>query len=450
MPEFANYSSSDYFVAPIRGGQGVVMAFPFGDEGPTTRRMSAKKKFFPGSYFKDYNLNSQSVKNLESLVSQGAAQKKEQQIKYKDTTSKYAQPEPGSPAESWSSPEDVPDSYILYSIPDVLYTMGFRVNHDNNEIDMDLSFLGYMTRRGGEKPDSNSNREPPSYVTPSGDATEASEQEIKKLLKHVQKKDSRDIIDYTIVGNEKYRGMTVRDLLTRSKSPETERLLNPSSTDIVAYHGTTSTLAKKILEKGLRPGKSQYTYLDQVKGWSESNVYLTLSPANAENYATRAAIWYGGTPTVLKVTVPDPAKIVADEDSWGWIELDPPVKINVAVPTSRFRQSSEKIKEVEVNKLHIGNWFRDKSRGVYDNASPEQIEAIESQIAKTMITSLKEGIKSGDAAFAYRGAILPKFIKKWRAYPKKSYGPESKLSQEKYDKIRREVQARMKRFDEDE
>ena len=33
------------------------------------------------------------------------------------------------------------------------------------------------------------------------------------------------------------------------------------------------------------------------------------------------------------------------------------------------------------------------------------------------------------------------------ADPKKSYGPESKLDQEKYDKIRADVLAKMKRFD---
>jgi hypothetical protein len=44
---------------------------------------------------------------------------------------------------------------------------------------------------------------------------------------------------------------------------------------------------------------------------------------------------------------------------------------------------------------------------------------------------------------------MPKFIEKWREYPKKSYGPENKLDQEKYARIRADVLAKMKRFDQD-
>jgi len=437
-PKFADYTSSDYFVAPI-DKQGFVIALPFEGEGLTPRRLKAITKFHPASVHNSYDLSPQSIKQLEDLVSKGVAQKRERSIEHylKDHTLDYRNPEPGSDAESWSSEDDVPDSYIEYHIPGPRSGMGVRVNHDKGEIDMDLSFLKYMSRRGGGKPNSDPNRQPPSYVIPSGDPTEGTEQEVKKLLNHIQQRDTRDILDYPIVGNEKYYGMKVRDVLSRGGASEIQRALDPSATGVVAYHGTTSTLVKNILERGLRPGKSQYSYSDQVKGWSEGNIYLTLSPANAENYATRAAIWYGGTPTVLRVTIPDPAHIVADEDVWGWLTLDPPVKIK--------RQGSDEPDEVE--EIHIKNWYRAKERGFYDHADPEQIAAVEAQIAKAMPGLIKKGMKSNDAVFAYRGPIMPKFIEKWRQYPKKSYGPESKLDQEKYDRIRREVQAKMKRLD---
>ena len=74
------------------------------------------------------------------------------------------------------------------------------------------------------------------------------------------------------------------------------------------------------------------------------------------------------------------------------------------------------------------------------------LAAIFSGILFPLYSRIKRALK-GSGAFAYRGPIMPKFIEKWREYPKKSYGSENKLDQEKYDRIRREVQAKMKRFD---
>jgi hypothetical protein len=193
--------------------------------------------------------------------------------------------------------------------------------------------------RGGRKPGSDPNRQYPSYVIPSGDVTAGTTQDVKKLLKHVTLKDTRDVLDYPIVGNEKFYGMTVRDVLEQRGASETQRATDPSATDLVAYHGTSSNLAKNILSKGLRPGKSQYSYVDQVDGWSEGNVYLSISPTAAENYATRAAIWYGGKPTVLRVTVPDPANIVADEDTWRQFKLDEPIAVGRGIETTGSKRA---------------------------------------------------------------------------------------------------------------
>ena len=66
---------------------------------------------------------------------------------------------------------------------------------------------------------------------------------------------TRDILNYPIVGNEKFYGMTVRDILEQQGTSETQRVTDPSATDLVAYHGTSSELVKNILSKGLRPGK---------------------------------------------------------------------------------------------------------------------------------------------------------------------------------------------------
>lgn len=439
-PKFSDYASNDYFVMPIWEMPGVVMTVPFNEAG-SLPRFSEMDKFPPGSIFKDFNLNPDNLARIKKMVSAGLAKigwpGRPSPVKYPDTEFKYHKGEEGSPAASWQSPQDVPDTYTIYQVFGPSKGEGLRVNHNKGEISMDLSFLDWMNKRGGKKPGSNPNREYPSYVIPSGDATAGTTQNIKKLLKHVLQKDSRDIIDYPIVGNEKFYGMTVRDVLEQRGASEIQRATDPSTTDLVAYHGTSSKLAKDILSKGLRPGKSQYSYVDQVAGWSEGNVYLTLSPVTAENYATRAAIWYGGKPTVLRVTVPDPANIVADEDTWRKFKLDEPITVG---------DGSDD--DIVYTHLHPRDWSRNRDHwlemGWIDEPTAASIDA---QVEREIKTNVKTGMKGDSGAFAYRGPIMPKFIEKWREYPKKSYGPESKLEQEKYDKIRADVLAKMKRFD---
>ena len=433
-PKFADYTPNDYFVVPVEDSAGVVMTIPFDAAGDLTR-LGGLSKFHPGSSFKDYNLSPESLKQLEKMASAGLVQKFSRSIKYPDLDFDYRKGEEGSPAASWQSPQDLPDSYVEHRVLGPKRGFGLRVNHGKGEISMDLSFLDWMTRRGGQKPGSDPNRKYPSYVIPSGDVTAGTVQDVKKLLKHVTQKDTRDVLDYPIVGNEKFYGMTVRDVLEQRGASETQRATNPSATDLVAYHGTSSELAKNILSKGLRPGKSQYSYVDQVEGWSEGNVYLSISPTDAENYATRAAIWYGGKPTVLRVTVPDPANIVADEDTWREFKLDEPITVGDD-------------DDIVYTHVHPRDWPRNREywleKGWIDERTAASVDA---QVEREIKTNIKSGLKGASGAFAYRGPIMPKFIEKWREYPKKSYGPESKLDQEKYDKIRADVLAKMKRFD---
>ena len=435
-PKFADYTSSDYFVAPVEDSAGIVMTIPFDAAGDLTR-ITDVDKFYPGAYFKDYDLNPDSLAKIEKLAAAGLVQKSEASEKYPKIMFKYREGEEGSPAASWQSPEDVPSSYTAYRVLGPKKGFGIRVNHDKGEISMDLSFLDWMSRRGGQKPGSDPNRQYPSYVIPSGDVTAGTVQNVKKLLKHVSQRDTRDILDYPIVGNEKFYGMTVRDVLEQRGASETQRATDPSATDLVAYHGTSSNLANNILSKGLRPGRSQYSYVDQVEGWSEGNVYLSISPTEAENYATRAAIWYGGKPTVLRITVPDTTKIVADEDTWRKFKLDEP-----------FTVGDGSDDDVEHTHVHPRDWPRNRDywleKGWIDDRTAASVDA---QVEREIKTNIKSGLKGSSGAFAYRGPIMPKFIEKWREYPKKSYGPESKLDQEKYDKIRADVLAKMKRLD---
>lgn len=435
--EFVDYTPNDYFVVYVEESADTIMTIPFDAAGDLTRLKSISN-LYPGAYFRDYELNPDSLAKIEKMVAAGLGHKNPdppEPIRYPDITFDHRKGEKGSPAASWQSPEDVPSTHTGYKIYGPAQNFGIRVNHGKGEISMDLSFLSWMNRRGGQKPGSSPHRQYPSYVIPSGDVTAGTTQDIKKLLKHVMQRDARDILDYPIVGNEKFYGMTVRDVLGQRGASEIQRATDPSSTDLVAYHGTSSNLVKSILSKGLRPGKSQYSYVDQVAGWSDGNVYLTISPVEAENYATRAAIWYGGKPTVLRITVPDTTKIVADEDWWGKFELDEPVTVG------------DDDKKAEHTHIYPKHWPDIRKlwlvRGWIDERAAASIDA---QVDRAIKTNFKRGMK-GSGAFAYRGLIMPKFIEKWREYPKKSYGSENTLDQEKYDRIRREVQAQMKRFD---
>ena len=437
-PKFSDYTTNDYFVMPIMASPGVVMSVPFNAAG-SLPRFSEIDKFPPGSTYKDFDLNPGNLERIKKMVTAGLAKiswpGKPSPVKYPGIEFKHRKGEEGSPSASWQSPQDVPDMYTAYIVLGPSKGNGLRVNHNKGEISMDLSFLDWMSRRGGEKPGSDPNRQYPSYVIPSGDVTAGTAQNVKKLLKHVSQRDTRDILDYPIVGNEKFYGMTVRDVLEQRGASETQRATDPSATDLVAYHGTSSELAKNILSKGLRPGRSQYSYVDQVKGWSEGNVYLSISPTEAENYATRAAIWYGGKPTVLRVTVPDTTKIVADEDTWRKFKLDEPITVGDD-------------SDIEHTHIHPRDWPRNRDYWLEKGWIDERTAAsVDDQVEREIKTNIKSGLKGGSGAFAYRGPIMPKFIEKWREYPKKSYGPESKLDQEKYDKIRADVLAKMKRLD---
>jgi hypothetical protein len=439
VPGLANFTKDDYIITMTLDDNGKSTGFVYTIPTEHAESPSSHLKFVPYGVYKDYLLSPATRNSLETFVAAGVASKGEQEI------SSYSQDfafkndmkraEPGSLAEKWKSPDDVPDTYIYYQLLRPNSLAGLRVNHTKKEIDTHMKHLGWMSRRGGDVP-GQPKKNSQSFVIPSADTTRVSQQDMVKLLKHIQSRDTRDILKYPIVGLEDYYGKTVQDVLDASGDSgvtSLQRILDPSDSTVVAYHGTTDKLAKQILEKGLRPGRSQFTYVDQIPNWSENNIYLTLHPTYAENYATRAAIWYGGKPTVLKVIVPDPARIVADEDSWREFKVEPPLMID--------GEAVESLNPKRWMKSTRDYWLK---QGWIDEERAQEIDAmVNAQILK----SLKTGLKSENASFAYRGTIMPKHIAMWRQYDKKSFGKEGSFSDEQYEKIRQGVKSAMKRFD---
>jgi len=77
-------------------------------------------------------------------------------------------------------------------------------------------------------------------------------------------------LDFIVKGAGKQLPKTVEEVL-KLKDP-TDQILNQKS--IIMYHGTSSRRWQIIKKQGLRPGKTDDTYVDLVSGYSEFNVYL--------------------------------------------------------------------------------------------------------------------------------------------------------------------------------
>jgi len=119
--------------------------------------------------------------------------------------------------------------------------------------------------------------------------------------------------DFKVVGVPSHVGKTVAQVF--SQSDPTSSVLKGEAP--VFYHGTSSDRWEQIQQKGLQPGQTGEAYVDLRPGYSEHNVYLATNPKVAEFYAKRQAKKDGSSSgVILKVTVPDPAKLLADDD---WI-----------------------------------------------------------------------------------------------------------------------------------
>lgn len=389
-----------------------------------------------GKYVQQVDSNPELKAAADELVKLGFLTITDKKETYKDITSKHNK-------DIFPTPDDVPDVTKVYSAGtyDFRDDNTLKVDHTSKVIDLDQNYKQYNPRRTDPSKRGGANYRGPSYVIPSGDvAFKNNELGLQKMLKFLMQQDPKLTADYKIVGDEKYRAMTVGQLV--EKPGEVQAALTGRG-KLTMFHGTSKARWRIIERKGLRPGVGGDVYADLVPGWSENNVYLTFNHANAENYATRQAIKDGSEAVVLRVEVPDVSNFVADEDAFGWINLDRPYQLQI-----RQRHSNDFETYTAEGQQHAKIWM--ETFGEKRVRMNEEGQAFYKLLIDHINNDLsKKSLKGG--TIAYRGVILPKFIQLDMVYSRTPFKtPEQKggPGEEEYSRIRTGVQKTAKRYDE--
>ncbi|NBR00760.1 MAG: hypothetical protein EBT79_10030 [Actinobacteria bacterium] len=343
--------------------------------------------------------------------------------------------------------------------PNVTYTSGNPTHLTNGErwrsqvvkvdttrgtVDFDMSWNGGMNRRQGLP---NNHQRSQTYVIPSGDTAfrGMSNTQAVKLLTHLMRVDPRVTPDFRIVNSERYRGRTVGDVAGDPRDVDvamTGRGRAGMPTPLVVYHGTSTMRAKTILKEGFVPGRQRFEYPDQVPGYTNRNVYLTVNPEDAENYATRQAIFDKSNAAVLRVTIPpdELGNIVFDEDmASGWVPLKREYVLTVADP-NQFNGLRTGETYVLKDEVHAGTLFRRMMSGAY--ADTEDFRALVADVhdpKKYLKNSLRAGLVT------YAGPVPASWVEMYRSYPRVKYPTEDRLKFDEYQRIRRETQEKMVR-----
>ena len=320
-----------------------------------------------------------------------------------------------------------------------------KVSITDSTVDLDVSYKQNMNRRPAP---SNSGRDPadgPSYVIPSGNTafTDGNTNvDLIKLLKHLLKDDPRVTRDFKVVGSERHRGQTVGDVVGEPRDVDVAIGYGPKGhlRPLVAYHGTSMMRAKQILKQGLIPGKGK-EYVDKIPGHSNKNIYLTVNPESAENYATRQAIWdKTNEAAVLQVTIPPEAlpNLTFDEDAMGgWVELLRPYTLTVADP-SQFNGLAKGESYVMKEQIHHRTLFERMLSGAWvDDAEYRALVADVYNPKKYIKNSIRLGL------VPYQGIIPASWIRLYRSYPKIKYPAGVRF--EEYQQIRHDTQDKMVR-----
>lgn len=469
-------SDTKYYARPVAGGY--VLYYAVGPKGKPTPIPETTTDYYQRVAGKDYDLTPDQIQKAEELTNLGIFSKSSVEEKYKDSTFKWRKNVPGTLSAQWKTEADVPDTATSYGPAGGDYFEYLLVDTENKLVDLAAGWTGYQSRRGASTPSKTVKDK--SYVIPSGDvAFVGKETSFKKLLTHLMQADPRVTPDYKILSpDDKYEGQTIGQ--TSSAPRTTDVATGGAKGTITAYHGTSDIRWKDIEKKGMLPGKFEEAYADQIAGYSSKNVYFTMDPVKAENYATRASIWYGGNPLILKVEIPDISRIIPDEDRMGWFKLrrEYNLKRTDGVDSWGGGYDAEKggwqtvIKpregQVLAGEQHPKNIIgflryanQSKAYGKYEEEAPEAgPEWVKDDEYYALLKDVEQGMAGflaksvGGGTFAYRGWIPPKFIKKWKTYPKKPYPRSVDTgrggSDDDYEKTRQSVLKKMKRFDKNE
>jgi hypothetical protein len=471
-------SAAKYFARPT--GDGFVIYYDVGPGGSPQAIPGTIGAYYGSTYVRgvqeivgpDYRLTPEEKSKAEELVSMGLFEKSERKTNYPDNDFKYRVSRNMTPESMWADASDVPKTYYSYSQKNQKFDF-LLVDTENRLVSLDTSWKSGMTRRPGGKPGAADTNK--TYVMPSGDVGFVnSTLSLQKLLKHLVAADSRVTPDYKIISpDDKFSGKTIGQVSDEKRA--TDVAVGGTPGTLTVYHGTSTKRWSQIEKKGLVPGKFEVAYSDQIPGYSVKNLYFTMDPHTAENYATRAAVWDKANALILKVEIPDISRIVPDEDRMGWFELKREYNLKRTDgedvygggwdPEKGGWRTVTRPREGAVlgRQQHVKNILgvlrqanQSKAYGKYEGDDPEggsewvkdeEYYALLRDVEQGMTGFLTNSLRS--ETFAYRGWIPPKFIKKWKEYPRTAY-PKTveKGDRDAYQTTRQDVLKKVKRFDE--
>jgi hypothetical protein len=198
-----------------------------------------------------------------------------------------------------------------------------------------------------------------------------------------------------------------------------------NTSDLVLYHGTSSSVLDRIKTVGLKPIDSkelEKTYLSNYRGnnstineHTENNIYLTANKQLAIMYAKNQAKVRKDTPILIKVSIPNISKLIVDDD---YI-----IKQLHDIHNSVYFEIMDSTEQEIFQKLQYDNTFitaailQDKenidriaSQFTNKNLIVGFILYIKEQYDKLLSTNYVKSLISQYQAVAYRGRIPAKFL----------------------------------------
>ena len=475
-------SSSKYFARPT--GEGFVLYYGVGSDGspqaiPGTIGFNYASTYVRGGQdlaVADYRLTPEEKSKAEEFVKMGLFDKVEKKNVTPEIAFQYRQNRNMSPESMWGDVSDVPKMYYSYRAE----KQGFEfllVDTESKLVSLNSSWKESNPRRSGGKPGTADKNK--TYVIPSGNVEFAADTlSLQKLFKHLTSVDPRVTPDYKIVSpDDKFSGKTIGQVSGEKRS--TDVAVGGTPGTLTVYHGTSTKRWPEIEKKGLVPGKFEVAYSDQIPGYSAKNLYFTMDPHTAENYATRAAVWDKAGALILKVEIPDITRVLPDEDSMNWFELKR--EYNLKRTDGEYMQGAKydpdkggwqlSVKPRSGQRLgrrqHVKNVLsllrqanQSKAYGKYEDEEPnvgsewvkdDEYYALLKDVEQGMAGFLTESL--AEEIFAYKGWIPSKFIKKWKEYPRTAYPravDKGIGTGNEYEITRQKVLKNVKRFDKNE
>ena len=214
--------------------------------------------------------------------------------------------------------------------PDSDQTSRIIVDTENKTIDFGAFERAYSNRR----PRSFSGKKGTLTMPSGGTGLRGDQQSMKKIMGFLIKNDPRVDKTYKIQGVLEWANLTLDDVMydkeegRKGVQPVNQRVVQDmqgmKTGGSYLFHGTSEYRWNEIQRLGFMrggaPSREGYEYADLKPGWSEGNIYLTDTIEAAENYASRQFDKDGTKAIVLRVKIPDPSKLVIDEDARGILD----------------------------------------------------------------------------------------------------------------------------------